>query len=129
MVEIVGNEIDARMIKRDVLAFWNQGPLNRPVQVVPASRRQVFWCQGPITSRRQVVGKPLPEVERILGLRPGELAGGACVYELQRAPTIDEFDLSDSAPAFGSGARWSIRGDASVPARLVARVEAGKLVS
>jgi hypothetical protein len=128
MVEMIESEVDACMIKRDVLAFWGQGPLNRPVQVVAANRKRAFWCQGPITSHRQVVGRPLSEVERILGLPPGELAGGACVYEMQRTPTVEEFELSDSAPAFGAGARWCISEAAFVPVRLVATVAAGQVV-
>ena len=116
-------EVDTRMLKRDVVAVWKRGPMNRPVQVTPAGRKPAHWSRGVVTQRKFVLGRTLPEVERVLGLPAGSLAQGADVYELARLPAADEFELD----ARDAGApRWKMNDCAFVPVRRVASIGAGK---
>jgi hypothetical protein len=117
---------DARMLKRDALACWKLGPLAVPVQVVARGAAHPFWCRGPFTQRKYLVGRSLPEVERILGLPAGTLARGAEVYDMPRPPTEAEFEVDEQAAGVP---RWKAAECSFVPVRKLASIAPGELVS
>ena len=129
------------VLKRNAIAYWQQGGGNRLVKVTSLARQPAFWVDGYITCYKFIAGRSLPEVERILGLMAGELAGGAYLQEFQRLPTHDEFETRgytqtpDGRPwapggyPIGAGAaQWQIRKDAYIPSRVVLVIESGQLV-
>lgn len=131
--------LDESVLKRNAIAYWQQGPRNRPVKVTSFARAPTFWSEGYITCYKFVAGRNLHEVEQILGLRPGELAAGAYLYEFLRLPTIDEFDSrgytqtpggqpwhAESQYPVGAGAaQWEVRKNSYIPTKLIAAVEPG----
>lgn len=117
---------DARMLKRDALACWKLGPQARPVQVIARGAPMQFWCRAPFTQHKFLAGRGLPEVERILGLEPGALAGGADVYDMTRMPALDEFEVDESA---ADVPRWRPAGCSFVAVRKTASIGPGELVA
>lgn len=90
-------------MKQNVIAYWLEDPrMNWPVKVISeqrgtalgASLGRVLPVRGCVVSAKFVLGRPLYLAERILGLRPGELAAGAVLLRLDRLPQPDEFDLA-----------------------------------
>ncbi len=51
-----------------------------------------MFIEGYFTIERNIWGLSPREMEIVLGLRPGRLAGGARILALDREPTIGEFD-------------------------------------
>ncbi|NML46310.1 hypothetical protein HHL11_21350 [Ramlibacter sp. G-1-2-2] len=113
---------DARMLKRDALACWKLGPLARPVQVVARGAPLQFWCRGPFTQHKFLAGRSLPEVECILGLEAGALAGGADVYDMTRMPQANEFEVDEAATEVP---RWRPAGCSFVTVRKLASIGPG----
>jgi hypothetical protein len=131
--------LDEATIKRNAIEYWQKGAMNAPVKVTSASRHPSFWTEGYITCRKFIAGRTLQEAERILGLRPNELANGAYVYEFVRLPKADEFDLrgytqtpagqpwhpGSAYPAGLGAAQWEVRKNTYIPSRLIAAVQPG----
>lgn len=134
--------LDESVLKQIAIENWRKSSLNRPVKVTNVSRPPMFWSEGYITAYKFIAGRPLGEVERILGLPPGELAAGAYCYEFLRLPTADEFDLRGYTqtpggqpyspggvyPAGAGAAQWEVRRNTQVPTRLFAIVAPGNAV-
>jgi len=135
--------LDIDKIKQDAIAYWKLEPLNRPVKITSLGRDPMFWAEGYVTCLKFIAGRTLAEAEHILGLREGELAAGAYVYEFLRYPTADEFDLrgytntpggqpwtpASSYPAGAGAAQWEVRKNSHIPARLIAIVQPGQVIS
>jgi hypothetical protein len=131
--------LDHTVLKRNAVAYWKQNAMNRPVKITAENRAPAFWSEGYITCRKFVTGRTLDEVERILGLRPGELEKGAYVHEFIRLPTIDEFEVrgytqtpagqawtpASAYPAGAGAAQWEIRKNTFIPIRVLAFVAPG----
>jgi hypothetical protein len=82
----MGAPFDVNKLKQNVSAYWSEDPqLNWPVKVISSDRGSslgavlggVVPVRGCVVSVKFVLGRPLPLVEQILGLRPGELSQGA----------------------------------------------------
>ena len=127
----------AAVLKRAVRAYWSAEPRNRPVKVAAIVRDPMFWAEGFVTCYKFVCGRTLAETERILGLRDGELAAGAYLYEFMRLPAEHEFELkgytqcpdgepwtpaSQYPPGLGV-AQWRILKNTAIPSRLAAIIE------
>jgi formylglycine-generating enzyme required for sulfatase activity len=140
--EDMTNGLDEAVIKKEAIAYWQQGPLNKPVKLTSFGRDPMFWTEGYITCRKFIAGRSLSEAERILGLRAGELAGGAYLYEFLRLPTADEFDLrgytqtpggqpwhagSKYPPGTGA-AQWEVRKNTFIASRLIATIQRGQTI-
>ena len=138
----MANGLDYAVLKRNAITYWQQGSLNRPVKLTSIRREPTFWSEGYITCHKFIAGRSLPEAERILGLRPGELTGGAYLYEFLRLPTPDEFDTRGYTqtpagqpwvaggpyPAGAGAAQWEIRKNSHIPSRLVAVIQQGHVI-
>lgn len=124
------------VLKRLALEYWTLKSLNRPVKVTSIVRHPTFWAEGFVTSYKFIGGRSLDEVEQIIGLRAGELAGGAYFYEFLRFPSFDEIELkgysqcpdgkpwtpaSAYPPGLGA-AQWRVKPNTFVPSRLAAIV-------
>jgi hypothetical protein len=142
MTDPLTNGLDEAVIKKEAIAYWQQNPLNKPVKLTSFSREPMFWTEGYVTCRKFIAGRSLSEAERILGLRLGELADGAYLYEFLRVPTADEFDLrgysqtpggkpwdpsSKYPPGLGA-AQWQIRKNSFIPSRLIATIQRGQTI-
>jgi hypothetical protein len=68
--------LDEQVLKREVIAYWQLEPGNRPVKITSIVRDPMFWTEGYITCYKFVARRTLPEVEKTLGLLAGELVGG-----------------------------------------------------
>jgi len=127
------------VLKRQVIAYWEASPHNRPVKVTAVVRDPMFWTEGFITCYKFVAGRTLEEVEKILGLPSGELGTGAYFYEFMRLPKANEFELkgysqcpdgkpwvpgSKYPPGLGA-AQWRIHKNTFIASRLAAVVEPG----
>lgn len=51
---------------------------------------------GYFTTENNIVGKTIWEIERVLGLPAGLLAGGVSILVLERTPRLDEFEAKGS---------------------------------
>ncbi len=125
--------------KRQAIAYWQMNRLNRPVKVTSVSRPPMFWSEGFITCYKFVGGRTLLEAERILGLKPGELAAGAYLHEFLALPKEDQFELkgysqcpdgqnwtpASDYPAGLGAPQWRIFRDAYIPSRVAAHVLPG----
>ncbi len=134
--------LDQAVLKRNAIAYWQQGARNRPVKVTSFSRAPMFWSEGYITCHKFIAGRSLAEVERILGLRQGELTAGAYLYVFLRLPSADEFETrgytqtpggqpwhAGSAYPVGAGAaQWEVRRNTYVPTRLIAAIQPGQKI-
>jgi hypothetical protein len=123
--------LNVARIKQNIEAYWLQDPKrNGPVKVISAARAaslgarpgQVIPVGGCVVSAKFVLGKPLADVEKILGLKTGELSGGGALLRLNRFPKPNEFDLAGYTnvaaypgypPGLGSN-QWVVT--ASIPA-------------
>jgi hypothetical protein len=93
--------LDVARIKRNVTENWNSEPLNWPVKVISAKRAaalgatagKVVPVRGYVTADKFVRGRQLDQVEKILGLVPGDLKNGAVLLRLNRLPLPAEFEL------------------------------------
>jgi len=120
-------------IKQNVLAYWMQDPrLNGPVKVISAERAASLGSRlglvvpvgGCVVSAKFVLGRPLDEIEKILGLNPRELRAGGALLRLTRFPAANEFDLAGytNVPAYpgypvGRGSnQWVVT--AQIPAKV-----------
>lgn len=83
--------LDHAVLNCNVIRYWTDSVLNRPVKLTSLQRPPMFWTEGYVTSYKFVAGRTLSETERILGLKAGELGRGAYFYELARLPTAEEF--------------------------------------
>ena len=125
--------------RRNVIAYWELKAENRPVKITGILRHPGLWAEGYITCYKFVAGRSLEDVERILGLKVGELAGGAYLYEFMRSPSASEFELrgytqcpagenwtaaSDYPPGLGAP-QWEVTREAYIPSRLAAIVDVG----
>lgn len=134
----MGHDHEA-VLKRNAVEYWSLNPLNRPVKVTSIVRDPMFWSEGFVTCYKFVGGRSLEEVERIIGLPAGELAGGAYFYEFLRRPTADEIELkgysqcpdgkpwtpeSNYPPGLGA-AQWRIIPNTYIPSLLAAIVDRG----
>ena len=132
--------LDQAVLKRNAIAYWQQGARNRPVKVTSFSRAPTFWSEGYITCHKFIAGRTLSDAEKILGLRPGELNAGAYLYEFLRLPTADEFETRGYTqtpggqpwhagsvyPAGAGAAQWEVRRNTFVPTRLIAAILPGQ---
>ena len=92
---------DVAKIKANVVEYWQAEGWNWPVKVMSSARGtalglsagRVVAISGYVTSEKFVRGRPLNDVEQILGLIPGELAQGAILLRLNTLPTADQFEL------------------------------------
>ena len=130
------------IMKRQVIAYWQQEPLNRPVKITSLLREPMLWTDGYITCYKFVAGRTLADVERLLGLPASELGGGAYLYEFMRLPAAPEFELRgysqcpdgnewkpDSKYPAGLGVpQWQVGRQAYIPSRLAAVIAAGEKV-
>jgi hypothetical protein len=126
--------------KRMAMAYWAASPLNRPVKVTSAARPPMFWAEGFVTCYKFVGGRSLDEVERILGLRLGDLAAGAYFHEFQMLPMVDQFELkgysqcpdgqnwtpASDYPAGLGAPQWRILPNTFVPSSVAAFIEPGQ---
>jgi hypothetical protein len=93
--------LDVDRIKQNVAEYWQAEGWNWPVKVISAARGltlgasagRVVAVSGFVTSEKFVRGKPLDQVERILGLLPGELKNGAVLLRLNVLPLPQQFEL------------------------------------
>jgi len=140
--------LDVGRIKRNVLEYWQAESWNWPVKVISARRAgalkaaagRVVPVRGYITSAKFVLGRPLDQVESILGLVPGDLAAGAALLRLNRLPAAGEFELrgytqtpagepyAGGAYPPGQGAnQWELFAD--IPATVLELVSPGQRLS
>lgn len=129
-------------MKRQVIAYWKHEPRNRPVKITSINRHPTLWTEGYVTCFKFVAGRPLQEVELVLGLQKAELQTGAYLYEFMRLPTETEFELrgysqcpdgkpwtADSTYPAGRGApQWEVTKDAYIPSRLASVIGPGQTV-
>jgi hypothetical protein len=80
-------------LKKLAMENWEKGGGNQLVKVVSAERGASDEVRGYVTELKYVAGRTPAEMERILGLPDGELAGGAVVHKLDGTPTADQFRL------------------------------------
>jgi len=126
--------LNTKVLKRIAVEYWQEKPVNRPIKVVSLLRGKLERVVGYITCYKFVAGRSLKEVEKILGLIPGTLAGGAQVYEFLRLPSESEFELrghtqcpagekwtpESEYPAGLGASQWELKQDAEIPSRLAA---------
>ena len=136
------SSLNERVLKAQVIAYWQQSPLNRPVKLTSVLRAPMFWAEGYISCLKFVAGRSLGEAERMLGLKPGELGGGAYLSAFDRLPTEDEFDLRSYThrpggqapqpggeyPVGAGAAQWEVRRNACIPATVVGLVLPGSTI-
>lgn len=100
---------------------WSLRPGHRLVKVLRPlpglNPEKLPMLSGYITQEKYLYGQTSTGIERILGLRPGELAQMAHVYALSRLPTPAEVDYRLSA-AWPAGSHFD---DAALAAHLKAR--------
>jgi hypothetical protein len=127
------------LMKRQAIAYWEHEPMNRPVKITSVMREPTLWAEGYITCYKFIAGRSLDEVERLLGLRSGELLPGAYLYEFMRLPRPTEFELrgysqcpagkpwtAESKYPAGQGVpQWEVSKDAYIPSRLSAVIASG----
>ena len=65
---------------------------------------------GYITEKRYLWGLDNTQIERVLGLRPGELKNIAYVFDLARLPTADEVEFHYSTAFPGGESVWDGKG-------------------
>src|SRR5215469_7214273 len=103
--------LNVAKIKQDVIAYWRQDQrMNWPVKVISAQRGlalgakvgQVVPVRGCVVSAKFIIGRPLAEAEKILGLHSDDLKQGAVLLRLNRLPQANEFDLAGytNVPAY-----------------------------
>lgn len=89
---------------------WKLSGKDRLVKVVsPWAEKQIIargTTGGYVTQEKYLYGLTSTQIERVLGLRPGELHTRAIIYGLSRMPSTDEVDFKFSA-AFPDGAPFS----------------------
>jgi len=93
--------LDVDRIKQNVAEYWQAEGWNWPVKVISAARGlalgasagRVVAVSGFVTSEKFVRGRPLDQVERILGLLPGELKNGAVLLRINVLPLPQQFEL------------------------------------
>jgi hypothetical protein len=93
--------LDVDRIKQNVAEYWQAEGWNWPVKVISAARGlalgasagRVVAVSGFVTSEKFVRGRPLDQVERILGLLPGDLKNGAVLLRLNILPLPQQFEL------------------------------------
>lgn len=86
--------------------FWSLTGSNRIVKVVSAKSEMALVtgsgsgtgsaklsAKGYVTQEKYLYGKTAGGIERILGLRPGELSTMCYVYSFARLPTLDEVEF------------------------------------
>jgi hypothetical protein len=127
------------VLKKEVIAYWEKEPLNRPVKITSIVRDPMFWTEGFITCYKFICGRTLTDAERILGLPAGSVMAGAYLYEFMRLPSAGEFELrgysqcpdgkpwepgSKYPPGLGVP-QWRVKPNSYVASRLVAIVEPG----
>jgi hypothetical protein len=129
-------------LKRDVVAYWEAEPRNRPVKITPINRDPMFWTEGYITCYKFIGGRPLAEAVQILGLKPIEFVGGAYFFEFTRFPAPGEFELKgysqcpdgepwtpESEYPKGLGAaQWQVKRNTFIPSHIAAIVRAGGMI-
>lgn len=88
---------------------WRIDGPNGLIKVIAATReRDVLTSRqlsGYFTQQKYLYGKTLPQIERMLGLRPRELGTLAHVYGFARLPKFGEFRFRLSA-AMPDGKQW-----------------------
>lgn len=124
-------------LKREVVAYWEAEPGNRPVKIVSIVHQPMFWTEGFVTCYKFIGGRSLDEALEILGLKPKDFILGAYFYEFMRLPAPAEFELkgysqcpdgetwtsaSDYPPGLGA-AQWRVKRNTFIPSRLVAIVD------
>jgi len=136
----MANDLNQDVLKRNAIAYWQLSPRNKPVKLTSLARAPMFWSEGYITCHKFIAGRSLAEAERILGLRPGELSGGAYLYEFLRLPTAEEFDTrgytqtpggqpwhaSGQYPVGAGASQWEVRKNTYIPTRLIAAIARGQ---
>jgi hypothetical protein len=85
--------VDENILKKEVIRSWSKGGFNRPVKIVSSERGPIGEVEGYITQEKFVKGRTPSEIEKILGLKVGELRSGAFVMALMRLPKESEFSL------------------------------------
>src|ERR1019366_7671173 len=93
--------LDVDRIKQHVSEYWRAEAWNLPVKVMSAHRAsalgasagRVVAVKGFVTSEKFIRGKSLEQVERILGLLPGELKDGAILLRLNVLPLPHQYEL------------------------------------
>lgn len=134
--------LNESVLKRLAITHWMADPRNRPVKLTSLNREPSFWVEGYITSYKYVAGRDLATAEQTLGLKPGELQGGAYFYEFQRLPEAHEFELrgytqcpdgkpwtpESEYPAGSAAPQWQVRRNTHIPARLAAVIRPGGIV-
>jgi hypothetical protein len=93
--------LDVDRIKQNVAVYWQAERWNWPVKVISAQRGlalgasagRVVPVSGFVTSEKFVRGRPLDQIEKILGLLSGELKNGAVLLRLNFLPLPQQFEL------------------------------------
>ena len=93
--------LDVSRIKQNIAEYWGAAGWNWPVKIISAKRAQslgaavgrVVAVKGFVTSVKFVQGRSLEQVERILGLIPGELKAGASLLRLNTIPLPYQYEL------------------------------------
>jgi hypothetical protein len=125
--------------KRQAIEYWRRSPLNRPVKITSLTRPPMFWGEGFVTCYKFVAGRTLEEVERMLGLKVGDLTNGAYFLEFAALPTEDQFELkgytqcpdgqnwspTSDYPAGLGAPQWRILPNTFIPSRVAAVVQKG----
>ena len=79
---------------------WSDEGPNRLIKVVNSANyqkvEQYNSVMGYVTQEKYLYGKTSLEIERLLGLRPGELKRGAWIYAMVRKPKLGEFEFKFS---------------------------------
>ena len=137
--------LDLNRIKQNVSEYWHAEGWNWPVKVMSAQRAsalgaspgRVVAVKGFVTSEKFVRGRPLEQVERILGLLPGELKDGAVLLRLNFLPLPHQYELrgytqTPAGEPYAGGAyppglganQWELT--VEVPATVLKIVQAGQ---
>lgn len=88
-------------LKKNVIEYWQADTGNWPVKVVSMARGtamnavpgRVVLVKGYVASEKFVAGRTPDYAEKLLGLKPGDLANGAMRMRLNRLPQPHEFEL------------------------------------
>lgn len=84
-------KLDEEKAKRGIIDMWNKGGLERPVKVTATEATDRQSVRGYVTQEKFIKGRTPEEMEKILGLEPGNLKNGATIYRLTETPNADQF--------------------------------------
>lgn len=137
--------LDVDKIKANVMDYWKSEGWNWPVKVISRERAQalnatlgrIIAVSGYITAEKFVRGRSTDQLEKMLGLIPGELKNGAVILRLNALPQANQFDLrgytqTPAGEVYAGGiyppglgaSQWQLT--AKIPATVLQEVSSGK---